>query len=322
MKTDAVNRIVVEGYLKDNTLATGTDKDGKEYISGNITVATVDGMEYTLKYRSSKLKKDGTENKIYASLANALPSKTTTCAHLLETGSVRTFEEAKVSSSLVRCTGEMREEFWKGRDGDIHTVIRLRGISVKILAGKESFNPKAEFTLDAYIETLRPEVDKEGDETGRALIEAVVPLYGGSASKITLVGSPDNGVSDFILSNWTAGNTYLMRGDLVKLRKETVRATPAVASFGKKEEPPKVVEFIDERVITGGNVDPYDEENTFTREEITEMLVKRDEEMASEMAKEVPAARATGTQFGATGGATRPTPAATKKATAFDDIDF
>ena len=322
MKKDAVNRIVVEGYLKDNTLATATSKDGVEYISGNITVATVDGMEYTLRYYSSKLKKDGTENKNYASLANALPSKTTTCAHLLETGSVRTFEEAKVSSSLVRCTGEMREEFWKGRDGDIHTMIRLRGISVRILAGKESFNPKAEFTLDAYIETLRPEVDKEGDETGRALIEAVVPLYGGSASKMTLVGSPDNGVSDFILSNWTAGNTYLMRGDLVKLRKETIQAAPAVASFGKKEEPRKVVEFIDERVITGGNVDPYDEENTFTREEITEMLVKRDEEMASEMAKEVPAARATGTQFGATDGATRPAPAATKKATAFDDIDF
>ena len=322
MKKDAVNRIVVEGYLKDNTLATATSKDGAEYISGNITVATVDGMEYTLRYYSSKLKKDGTENKNYASLANALPSKTTTCAHLLETGSVRTFEEAKVSSSLVRCTGEMREEFWKGRDGDIHTMIRLRGISVRILAGKESFNPKAEFTLDAYIESLRPEVDKEGDETGRALIEAVVPLYGGSASKMTLVGSPDNGVSDFILSNWTAGNTYLMRGDLVKLRKETVQAAPAVASFGKKEEPRKVVEFIDERVITGGNVDPYDEENTFTREEITEMLVKRDEEMERTKAQEVPAARATGTQFGTTGGATRPAPAATKKATAFDDIDF
>ena len=45
MKTDAVNRIVVEGYLKDNTLATATSKDGVEYISGNITVATVDGME-------------------------------------------------------------------------------------------------------------------------------------------------------------------------------------------------------------------------------------------------------------------------------------
>ena len=322
MKKDAVNRIVVEGYLKDNTLATATSKDGAEYISGNITVATVDGMEYTLRYYSSKLKKDGTENKNYASLANALPSKTTTCAHLLETGSVRTFEEAKVSSSLVRCTGEMREEFWKGRDGDIHTMIRLRGISVRILAGKESFNPKAEFTLDAYIESLRPEVDKEGDETGRALIEAVVPLYGGSASKMTLVGSPDNGVSDFILSNWTAGNTYLMRGDLVKLRKETIQAAPAVASFGKKEEPRKVVEFIDERVITGGNVDPYDEENTFTREEITEMLVKRDEEMERTKAQEVPAARATGTQFGTTGGATRPAPAATKKATAFDDIDF
>ena len=112
-----------------------------------------------------------------------------------------------------------------------------------------------------------------------------------------------------------------MGGDLVKLRKETIQVAPAVASFGKKEEPRKVVEFIDERVITGGNVDPYDEENTFTREEITEMLVKRDEEMERTKAQEVPAARATGTQFGTTG-ATRPAPTAPKKATVFDDIDF
>lgn len=315
------NRIVVEGYLKDNTLDVATGKQG-DYIGGNITVATTDGMEYTLRYYSAKLKKDGTENKMYSSLLEAQKSKTTTCAHLLETGAARSMEEAKRSATLVRCTGEMREDFWKGKDGEIHTAVRLRGISIRLLAGVDSFKPKAEFKVDAYLAGVRPEIKNE-EETGRAVVEAILPTYGGGASKINFIAPQENGIADYILGNFVVGGTYSIWGDLVKLRKETVQETPAVASFGRKEEPRVTVEFIDERIIVGGATMPYEEDDKryMSQKEMTERLVKREEEMEEVKKATAPEGRGS---FGApsNGAPQRPAPAATADNSRFQNIDF
>lgn len=324
---DSRNFVRIEGYLKENTLALGRSKNThEEILSGSVTIMVSENEEYRLFYYTNRYKKlrpgetEREENRIYKDLVKLLPDKTTSFAKVLEVNKGATFESVKNSLTKVTATAKFEERFFKDRTDAVRAQNDVRGIS--LFADSKEFNPRSYFELDGFVTAVRNEKDKEGEETGRVIVEMGIVAFDGRTHKISFVSaSPEVAAA---LNDFAVNETYTIRGHLSRLRKTTtVQAVPTTGSFGEEARPQTVTEFIDERVITGGNTTPLQGEKAISLEDIKKGLVLRSEEMqrveASDNSKKstltvsAPTAKASG-DFGA--------PAAPSVAGKYDDIDF
>lgn len=289
-KSNAKNMVEIEGYIKENTLA--YDKENSDIIKGHLTVIVDEGQEYRIQYYSNRMKKATNgqapqENKMFTQIEKVLDENTTSLEKIMKVDSTATFETAKDSLTKVICRGNMQEYLRKDREGTLSPLVTIKGMNAFIREA-EKFAPRANFEVEVYVDSLRPEI-KDGEETGRVLLLGLVPEYNAGVSEIEFVANTEDAggitFADYVLGNYEVGDTVVLTGDLVSVVKKKQNGTKTVyKGFTKVEEPVFVTEFVSERVIYGGT--PSDlvlkqgDKDCFSREDIKEARAVREKKIA------------------------------------------
>ncbi len=178
VKKKSFNKIVYEGYLKENTLERGKNNDGtKELIKGSITVAISKTEEYKFFYTANKYTSNGNENKVYQNLEKVLPANTVSVASLLSTDPDMTVDYAFTKASKIYGFGSFSEYIRKEENGNVVTFPSFRGqMSVSLKKEGSEFNPHARFQVSGKINGIYKE-KKEDIETGAYIIDLMIPEY-------------------------------------------------------------------------------------------------------------------------------------------------
>lgn len=288
------NRIQIVGYLKETSLKVSRDeKTREEVISGTITLIAKDGMEFRLynyARRYKKLKQGQTApepNPAYDKLMTLTADRATSLAKVMSMDPNATFESCKDNLTKVFCAGELNERFFVGRDKEVHETVELRPIVIQ-KAEEKFFSPKAVFEVDVYVDGIYPEQNSETkEETGRYILKGTMLRYDGTAICINFVTNGNPEVNNAV-ANFAVGETAFIKGNLVHLEnKKVIDTSKGGKTFGEAKEM-TVTEFVNERIITGGDVmtRAEGEVRTYTHEGIKGGKAAR--ESAKEEAKENP----------------------------------
>ena len=259
-KNKLKNKFQIVGYLKESDLKVTRDPNTrKEVISGSITVATKDDMEFRLfcyaaRYRELKQGQTTPElNPTYDKLFALTPDNATSLAKIIAMDPNATLESSKESITKVFCAGEITERFFVGKDNETHESIQLRP-SVAQKASDKFFSPKAIFEADIYVDGVFPEQDKETkEETGRYILKGTMLRYDNVAICVDFVTNGNAAVNDAV-SSFPIGETATISGQLIHLEnKKVISSAQNGNTFGEVREI-TVTDFVNERVITGGEM--------------------------------------------------------------------
>ncbi|WP_144509875.1 hypothetical protein [Bacillus sp. FJAT-22090] len=175
-----------------------------------------------------------------------------------------------IEASQVSVDGSLITNEYYGQDGQLKQYQQIKGRFVNRLRETDDKTPKAQFEIDIFVDKVRPEM-KDGEETGRAIVEAWVPTYSLIFPyKFVVV---EEG-SDFFLNSLERGQTLKVYGNNLNVRKETIKLVEA--AFGSPIEE-KTVTYVSESLINNAKV-PYEEDsaNSFKPELVKERLTKRE----------------------------------------------
>ena len=319
-----VNKVTIEGYLRENNLELVRDKTGEEVIRGSLIIAIDDVRSCRVQFYVNKYKAlragetTKQENKSFAKLVEVLPGNTMSVASLMKDNASMDFETAKLSATKMWAFASLQEYLRKDEKGEVISSTTIRGISAGVKTESENhpFEPHATFEVEMYIESKRPEM-KDGEETGRIVLVGLVPEYDDSVSRIEFVTETGD-ATDYIEENYEVGQTVKVYGNVintfVRIEKEVAGGT-----FGRTLEPQYETKFTQEREIFGGTATPLDEDDELglKKEEIKKALTLRQQKINELPDKEQPAATSDAKR-----GFADSAPAAPKKKFTFDSGNF
>lgn len=264
-KTESNNEVKIVGTLNELDIRKGTTSDGREWIGGDAKISVDQEIEnsmteniVTVKMFSMKLKKDGTPNKVYERISKYPETLISASA-----------AEDKSQVSRVSMTAKISENaFYNQEKGKIITSYNIDGNFINTARGSEE--ECATFILSGVIGNMREEVDREGTETGRLLIDFIVIGYAGKANVITLVAEGTK--KDFIEQHWNKEDTVNVSGKIRSTFKKEIKKIDQ--GFGEPIE--KVMTTSSrELVITGGSASCLDEEYSYDSADIKLALENR-----------------------------------------------
>lgn len=246
----AVNEVTIVGKLVNLTHREGTTKTGKPYISARANVrvhqqylGNDETSEITTSYFAPKFTSKGTNNSAYDAIMNLCNMKTIESAGL---------EEADV----VRLRGNstsLRENSYVGRNGSLIDTWEIDGRFPSKGFGEEC----ASFKVEMVILDKRPEINYEGDETGRLLIKGGVVGYGPKLDVFEFVVDDPNAANQ-VDNAWDINATVTAWGRIRVITKEDKKPTVS-SSWGEDAPVESNTRIVRELVLTGGN--PIDDDD-------------------------------------------------------------
>lgn len=256
----AENKVTIAGILKTMNLEK-REKDNKRFVMGELEIQTGENAVQTVKVFVSELNKDGKESKAWAGINTAIDTFKSQASH---------GDEADV---VIITGGQIGINDYKGRDGQVKSVPQISTMFInRARNAEEMARREAKASVEMFITSVSPEVNRDGDETGRAKVTGLVPLYDGSVAPLTLV--VDAGAkSEYVFNNYERGNTIIAYIELVN--KTELKEVEQEVDFGEPEI--KVYKsFVNEMVLTGGK--KYDEESpkAYDIELIKKAMVERE----------------------------------------------
>ena len=277
------NSVHLTGFLKENLLEKITDKDGKEVIRGSMTIATSSIDSHKVTFYASRFDKDGNETEAYKNLEEMLPEKTISVASYLKNTPTAIFDTAANGSTKLWAQARF-EEYAKRKGEREDSSVFLRGFKAgfKTASDKSPFVPRAEFSVDVYLNDIKEEVVEE-KETGRLLIEGIIVSYNGMAHKIDFVAPAEDGIADYIRANYKVGDTVTLNGDVLNIyeKRAVEDDKEEEAFFGRSAGKQYETVFVRERRIRGGSKTPIHqgEEGSYSTKEVKKALVNREAKM-------------------------------------------
>lgn len=276
-----VNEVKIVGYLKETNLKQSYDEKTREQIvSGTITLMVGNGAEhriYCYARRYWKPRPGETTPRLnpnYDKLLELTPERATSLASALKIDPNATLENSAAILTKVVCYGEFNERFFVGRDGTTHESIEIRPTTVQKADERYSFNPSATFKADVYVDAVVPEY-KDGAETGRYILKGCINRFDGTTMCVDFVTNGNDSVNGAVSASGV-GETIFLKGNLVRAENRHTITDNTGTSFGEAEER-TVVDFVDERVITGGQMSkPEGEPRTYTIKSIVEGRAARE----------------------------------------------
>lgn len=272
------NTVHIVGYLKENNLELVKNKKGEEVIRGAIIVATSEIESHKIQFYIPKIDRNGQESKDFTRLSELLPEKTISIASFLKANESANYLSASQAASKVWVMAHF-EEFASRVGERERSIITLKGFRAgfKQDTTESPFVPCADFTVDVYVNSIEKEADTEGKETGRLLLEGIMPLYNGSAYKMTFVAPVEENVASFISGNYAVGDTVTLKGDVVSIQQKVKKSAEDDEFFGRGNDIQYETKFIRERRIAGGSKTPIKqgEEGSFLLEDIKAALAER-----------------------------------------------
>ena len=261
----AETRLTVEGILAEKTLEEVTT-DGKTSIRGNLVIQTTPENQVTINVYINKLTNAGAENKAYKGIETVM----NTYKSIAEVG----IDEA----TRVRITnGQVEPNTYYDAQGMEHTNVRYKSNFFTSLKASEELEPKANFEIELYVNSIMPEVNKDGEETGRIFVNGIVPLYSGCET-IKLIASNEiiDGINwaEAISDGYEIGQTGRFYGRVVNEKVETIKLIPMLGGATREE---KSYKYNSGLLITGAS-NPYEEENpnNYSLEAIQKGMAERE----------------------------------------------
>lgn len=223
-------KVTVAGIVSDKKLEM-TTKDGVRTIEGTLTIKTADTNFVQMRVRCADKKKDGSENKTFAGVMTVMN----------EYKSIADVGEDE--ADRVRASGQINL-FRSNNNGN--EIVSYTSNFFNRIKANQTFEPKAEFEIEMYIKSLVPEMNKEGEETGRYKIVGWVPTFNGIEPLDLIV--PEE-LADQVSNIYEPKQTARFYGNIIQnVTYETIERPMA---FGVKKE--SKANFINELVVTGGS---------------------------------------------------------------------
>lgn len=257
----SVNNVIVEGYLSSKEFKTGVTKNPtnpKNYISGKIQVRQDENNFVELEMFSTETNSKGEESKVYKSLMTVMAEyKDATMVEGVNP------EQAYLQADKIRITGGQinANEFVKEVNGENEVLTAIKyATSFVNRVTDDSFDPKAKWKLEVFINKITPETDKDDDETGRGFVDGYFVGYDGLPKPVRLVAEG---------KTWTQIEAKLESGETVTFWGDIVNSVSTIkqvieADFGEDEER-IITNTKKERVIRGAKIN---EENAYEAKEM------------------------------------------------------
>ena len=272
------NKVNIVGLLSENNIEL-REKDGRKYVTGNIKIQVSPDNIIPINVFSFENTKAGTKNPSYTQIMSVYDKGVSLAAC---GGDVT--KATKIRANTCRFEENM---FASRFNGNIVSSTRITGSFFTLGASED---PKATFNCGIFIKAIKDEVDNEGEETGRLLIEGILEQYN-RWDVMTFIAETKQAV-EYIRANWEKGDTVSVSGKIVgKTITQTVTSGDE-GGFGEPEEETRTYHRI-EYIITSGS-EPKEDEFAYDKEKVKEGLADRERRKVElvEGAKK-PAAKAT-----------------------------
>lgn len=184
-KRKYMNFITVKGVLAEKNLELKTNKNGSNYIIGDIVVQTDNNSLHKFKVMSSQCKTDGTENPMYQGWLTVL----NTHKSIASVG-----EEA----DIIEVKGQLDIEDYKSKNGKLINQVVKKASAVERVKNLTNYTPLAEGGIDMIFDRCIPEIDKEGNETGRYIIKSHIQKYNGELFPVDFKLIDPKGIYKFL----------------------------------------------------------------------------------------------------------------------------
>ena len=223
-------KVAVAGIVSDKKLEMKTE-NGVRTIEGTITIKTSDTNFVQMRVRCADKKKDGTENKAFAGVMTVMN----------EYKSIA--DDGTDEADRVRTSGQINL-FRSNNNGN--EIVSYTSNFFNRIKPNQDYEPKAEFEVEMYIKTLVPEMNKDGEETGRYKIVGWIPTFNGIEPLELFV--PEE-LADVVSNTYEPKQTARFYGEIVQ--NVTYEIIERPMAFGVKKE--TKANFINELVVTGGS---------------------------------------------------------------------
>lgn len=274
------NSVKIVGYLKENNLEIVSNSTGGKVIRGSLIVSTDKISSHKIQFYIPETTYGGEASHGYESMLELLPENTITIASYLKDNESADFDTAANASTKVWVMARLEE--YASRMGERErSMVTLRGFKAGFSkVDKYPFAPCAEFDVDVYLMGMTPEVI-DGKETGRLLMEGLLPKYDGCVDKIDFIAVSEDGVAKYINGHYGVGDTVNLKGDVISLQERQLVQVDDSEYFGRASAPQYETNFVRERRVVGGSKNPIHdgEEGSITKDFVKEGLVKREEKM-------------------------------------------
>jgi hypothetical protein len=290
MKTQSDNNVFISGILNELEIVEGTTKDGRDWIRGTANILVdqeINGIAseniIPVKMFSMRLKKDGTENKVYNMIQSYKEDFTSRAA-----------AEDINDASQVTVNASVEENIWiDQRTGKEVTGFQISSNFLK--KKRDSDTESATFQLSGVVIKTQEEMDRNDEPTGRLIVKFGVIGWAGKINILTLVA--EGNAKAHIEQNWADGDTVKVAGRINMTQK--VEKYTEEQGFG---EPIERVRTISKRelVITGGSQGGLDEEYSYDADSVKKACVERlnrIEEMKNNQSKAAPKAKSDAFDF-------------------------
>ena len=253
------NKINIVGLLSENNIEQ-REKDGRKYVTGNIKirVGESDIPVYVFAFDKTKA---GTTNPAYTQIMSVCDKGVSLAA----CGGDIT-KATKIRASSCRFEENM---FASRFNGNIISSTRVSGSFFTLGVNEE---PKANFTCGICIKSIKNEVNNDGDETGRLIIEGILEQYN-RWDIINFIAENNQAVS-YINNNWEAKDCVSISGKIIAKTITNTISKESEGGFGEPETETRTYNRI-EYIITSGS-EPKEEDYAYKAEDIKNGLADRE----------------------------------------------
>lgn len=271
---EAINKVKICGWLKEKELEV---VEKEQLIRGSLTIMTSPTSEIQISVYAKKLTANKQENSAYKGLLKIM-NEYVSMAELFKENIEMTSEQAQEQCTKVRVNRGTLRKYERYVNGNFYSTPTISANFFTRVDDPALFEPCAEFELECYVESIKKET-KDSEETGKILLNTIVPVYGGQVIPMELVA--DGEVGEYITDNYPLKSTVNIWGDIVNTVERTVTKK---SGFGASKEEVNV-NYTRELMITGGVEEPYDEDdkNVYTTDEIKAAWKIRETETLPEL---------------------------------------
>lgn len=256
---EALSEVVIIGILKKKEMTVRNSARG-EALSSTLTVETAPGNEVRIKAYVNRMTKGSADK----------PSKENACwknhkhvmdeyvsmGELMAKGASEEEARAQATRLSVKCSLRLNEYYTP--DDTLSSTVEVSANNSFFNRVQETapYKPCAAFDIEGYITRKRPEM-KGDEETGRLILDMIVPGYGGAAQPMTFMVSEE--ASGYIDDHYEVGSTVRVYGELINRASEV---TTRKAGF-MRDEVETTTTYVNEILILNGIPEPYDEETPY-----------------------------------------------------------
>ena len=267
MLRQAENRVRIEGILNEIDLEVKPmpRKDGSmmDGVTGKIIVkVNTANQELMIPIHlfAYKLTNAGKPNPAYESIVRVKNEFLSVAA----TGDENTADRIRITGGSIR----MNEYY--SQDGRLISFPRINASFINKIR-KEECKPEATCSVEFVVAQKKEEVDRNGEPTGRLVVNAILPQYGGMVDVVPFYAESDS-VINAISQYWNEGDTVTANCRLNFTTK--IETSYEEVDFGEPIERTRTTSISD-IVIIGGSQTPVSEAFAFDNTEIQEALTQR-----------------------------------------------